>query len=75
MVSSDGSTISSKDIFNETVDYSHRHVYMNNIRREDFRTRTVVWGTGDRGGGGIEDQRTTILRPLGLGSLGSALYL
>ena len=26
-------------------------------------------------GGGIEDQRTTILRPLGLGSLGSAVFL
>ena len=42
VVSGDGSTISSKDIFNATVDYSHRHVYMKNIRREDVRTRTVV---------------------------------
>ena len=54
MVSGDGSTINSKNMFNETVDYSHRHVYMYNIRREDVMTRSVVWGTGEReGGGGI----------------------
>ena len=42
VVSGDGSTIKSKYMFNETVDYSHRHVYMYNICREDVRTCAVV---------------------------------
>ena len=42
VVSSDGSTIKSKDMFNTTVDYYHHNVYMYNISREDVRTCTVV---------------------------------
>ena len=70
VVSGDGYTINSKDMFNSTVDYVNHHVYMHNIRREDVRIRAVVWGTGERegwGGGGIEYRQTMILRPSGLG--------
>ena len=73
VVSADGSTIKSKDIFNARVDYFHHHVYMHNIRREGVRTRAVVRVTGERGG--VEDRQTTILGPSGMGSSGSALFL
>ena len=49
MVSGYGSTIKSNDMFNATVDYFHPPVYMHTILREDVKTSSVVWGTGERG--------------------------
>ena len=48
VVSGDGSTIKSKDMFNATVDYSHCHVYMYNIRREDVRTTSTLFRSRHR---------------------------